>query len=240
MQAIIMAAGKGSRLGNLTENLPKSFLKIKGKRLIDINIALLHKYGIWDIIIVTGFQDKMFLDTLKDIPGITFAFNPFYDFANVISSYYMGMSYLHDDFVYMHADTICDIGIFHDLLVSEGDIVLPVDPKPCDDEAMKIRVEEDKVVEITKKMPVEKASGEFIGIAKFKKQVIDDLNASAISVLRDKEFSSYFEGALQKVLDLKKYDVRVVKTNGRFWGEVDFLEDYQKAEKNISPELLLF
>lgn len=240
MQAIIMAAGKGSRLWTLTENLPKSLLEIKGKKLLDINIAMLHKYGIWDITIVTGFQDEKFIEATKGIPGIRLVYNPFYEFVNVIGSYYMGMGQLHDDFIYLHADTICDISIFDELLRSDGDIVLPVDTKPCDEEAMKVRLEEGKIVEITKQMPVDVATGEFIGIAKIKKKVIDDLNSSTIEVLRDKIYTSYFEGALQRVFDVKKYDVRMIETNGRFWGEVDFLEDYQRVEKNISDDLLMF
>lgn len=240
MQAIIMAAGKGSRLGSLTESKPKSLLEIKGKRLLDINIAMLHKYGIWDITIVTGYQDWQFVEATKGIPGITLIYNPFYEFTNVIGSYYMGMRQLHDDFVYLHADTICDTAIFDELLRCEGDVVLPVDTKPCDDEAMKVRLNDGQIVEITKQMPVEVAAGEFIGIAKFKKNVIDDLNESTIGVLRDKIFTSYFEGALQRVMDMNKYDIRMIETNGRFWGEVDFLEDYQRAEKNICLDLLNF
>ena len=240
MQAIIMAAGKGSRLGSLTENLPKSLLKINGKRILDINIAMLHRYGIWDITVVTGFKDEKMIEATRGIPGITLIYNPFYEFTNVIGSYYMGMKQLHDDFIYLHADTICDIHIFEQLLTSDGDIVLPVDTKPCDDEAMKVRLENDRIVEITKNMPVDAATGEFIGIAKIKRNVIDDLNASTVSVLRDKQFTSYFEGALQRVFDMKKYDVQMIETDGRFWGEVDFLEDYQRAERNISNELLNF
>lgn len=234
MQAIIMAAGKGSRLGNLTENLPKSLLKINGQSILDVNIAMLHRYGIWDITVVTGFQDEKMIEATRGIPGITLIYNPFYEFANVIGSYYMGMNQLHDDFIYLHADTICDIHIFEQLLKSDGDIVLPVDTKPCDDEAMKVRLENGKIVEITKQMPNEAAAGEFIGIAKIKKTVIDDLNASTIGVLRDKLFASYFEGALQRVLDMKKYNVCMIETNGRFWGEVDFLEDYQRVKRDIN------
>ncbi len=238
MQAIIMAAGKGSRLGELTENLPKSLLEIKGKKLLDINIKLLHRYGIWDITIVTGFQDEKFIEATKNIPGISLVYNPFYELTNVIGSYYMGMRYLHDDFIYLHADTLCDVSIFEELLKSEGDIVLPVDTKPCDDEAMKVKLENGKIVEITKEMSCDAAGGEFIGIAKIRKNTIDDLNDSTVKMLRDKDFSSYFEGALQRVFDMKKYDVRMIDTAGRFWGEVDFLEDYKRAENNISKELL--
>ena len=238
MQAIIMAAGKGSRLGDLTAELPKSLLKIKGKTLLDINISMLHKYGIWDITIVTGYMDWKFIEATKGIPGVKLVYNPFYEFTNVIGSFYTGMNKLHDDLIYMHADTICDTGIFEDLLSVNGDIVLPVDTKPCDDEAMKVRLKDNKIVEITKQMDLKVAAGEFIGIAKIKKEVIDDLKNSTIGVLRDKIYTSYFEGALQRVFDMKKYDVEMIKTDGRFWGEVDFLEDYQRAEKNISDNLI--
>ncbi|MDF2565867.1 MAG: putative sugar nucleotidyltransferase, partial [Massilibacillus sp.] len=62
MQAIIMAAGKGSRLGEITNGKPKSFLEIKGKKLIEYNIQMLHKYGIHDITIVTGYQSEAFVE----------------------------------------------------------------------------------------------------------------------------------------------------------------------------------
>lgn len=240
MQAIIMAAGRGSRLGSMTEAQPKCLLEIHGKKLLDINLAILHKYGIWDITIVTGYQDEKLTEATRKVPGIHLVYNPFYELTNVIGSYYMGMERLHDDFVYLHADTICDIAIFDELLRAEGDVILPVDRKFCDEEAMKVRIEKDKIVEITKQMSAEEADGEFIGICKIKQNVIHDLNAATVDVLRDKHFSAYFEGALQKVIDRKKYDFKIIDTDGRFWGEIDFPEDYEKAARNISPELLEF
>ena len=109
---------------------------------------------------------------------------------------------------------------------------------PCDKEAMKVRLEGDKIVEITKQMSVEDAVGEFIGIMKIKKNVIDDLNSETVGILRDKIFTSYFEGALQRIFDKEKYDICMIETKSRFWGEVDFLEDYQRIERNISQQLL--
>ena len=234
MQAIIMAAGKGSRLGDLTKDIPKSLLKINGKTLLEINISMLHQYGIWDITIVTGYQDQKIEKITMGVPGIRLVYNPFYEFTNVIGSYFMGMQYIYDDFIYLHADTICEKDIFEDLLKADGDIVLPVDTKPCDEEAMKVRIDDGKIVELTKQMPVEEAAGEFIGIAKIKKTVIHDLNDSVTNVLRDKKYNSYFEGAIQRVLDMREYDVRMLDTAGRSWKEVDFLEDYKEAEKGMT------
>lgn len=236
MQAIIMAAGKGSRLGSMTEDRPKSLVEIKGKTLLDINIDMLHRYGIWDITIVTGYMDEKIIEATKDIPGITYEYNPFYEFANVLGSYYMGMKNMHEDFVYLHADTICELSLFEELLRAEGDFVLPVDTKPCDDEAMKIRLENNKIVEITKQMPVEDAGGEFIGIMKISKKAIEDLNNCTHDLLRHKEYQSYFEAAVQEIINMNKYDIRMLDTKGRFWAEIDFLEDYQRAEKEMSEE----
>lgn len=237
MQAIIMAAGKGSRLGSMTEDRPKSLVEIKGRTLLDINIVMLHKYGIQDITIVTGYMDEKIIEATKDIPGITYAYNPYYEFVNVLGSYYMGMNNLHEDFVYLHADTICDPTIFEEMMKSEGDIVLPVDTKSCDDEAMKVRLDNNRIVEITKQMPVEDSAGEFIGIMKVSKNAIEDINNATVSLLRKKEYQSYFEAAIQEIINMDKYDIRMLDTKGGFWAEIDFLEDYQRAEAQM-PETL--
>lgn len=65
MQAIIMAAGKGSRLGQLTKDKPKSFVEVKGIKLLEYNIALLHEYGITDIVVVTGYMSKKLKNYVK-------------------------------------------------------------------------------------------------------------------------------------------------------------------------------
>ena len=60
MRAIILAAGRGSRLKDLTKNKPKSFLKIKNRRMIDYQIEGLKKNGIKDIAAVVGYKKEMF------------------------------------------------------------------------------------------------------------------------------------------------------------------------------------
>lgn len=229
MQAIIMAAGKGSRIQELTNGDPKSFLKVGDKKLIEYNIDLLHQYGIWDITIVIGYRDDAFRELTKDIPGIRLVYNPFYEMVNVIGSFFMGMGNLHDDFVYLHADTICEEKLFRRLLTAEGDIILPVDTKPCDEEAMKVKIQGKNVIAITKQMPVEDAAGEFIGIARLSRKVLPAIRQAATDLMREKNFKEYFEAAIQKVIPQKKYDIRMLDTEGAFWGEVDFAEDYRKV-----------
>ncbi len=237
MQAIIMAAGRGSRLGELTAGKPKSFIQINGKKLIDYNLKLLQIYGVKEIIIVTGYQCEAFEDLVKDWENVRLVYNPFYEMVNVLGSFYMGMNLLHDDFIYLHADTICEPRIIEKLVQTESDIALPIDYKLCDDEAMKIKSEGGKIVQITKQIPVEQAEGEFIGIAFFNKKVITSLQEQTKQLMIERQFTAYFESAVQRLIEEEHFDIQAVPVDGAFWAEIDFMEDYEKAVKEIPQSL---
>lgn len=240
MQAILMAAGKGSRLGSMTAEIPKSFIEVKGKKLIDINVNMLRKHGIDDIIIVTGCHAELFEKKFEHEEGIQLVYNPFYGFTNVIGSFFMGMDKLKEDFIYMHADTLCEPTILEEIIDANGDIVLPVDTKPCDEEAMKVKSEAGRIRYINKRMDAETCDGEFIGVAKIKAEVIQDLKKKTIDLLREEAFSEYFEAAIEELLKDGKFIVEKVITGKRFWAEIDFIEDYERAEAEIIPELYGF
>lgn len=237
MQAIIMAAGKGSRLGELTRDIPKSFVEIKGKKLIEYNLRLLEKYGIDDIILVTGYHCEAFEKLVRDRNDIHLVFNPFYEMTNVLGSFYIGMEALHDDFIFLHADTLCEPEIFEKLVHMQGDIVLPVEYKRCDEEAMKVRSENGRVIEITKQMSLDVAEGEFIGMAAFQKKVVPALKEKTKQLLKEKEFGAYFESAIQRLIDEEMLKIITVPTGSAFWTEIDYLEDYEDATIRI-PESL--
>lgn len=237
MQAIIMAAGKGSRLGALTGGKPKSFVEIKGKKLIEYNLCLLKKYHVDEIILVTGYQSEAFEKLLTEEKGIRFIYNPFYEMMNVLGSFYMGMDALHDDFLFLHADTLCEPAILEKILHTEADIVLPVEYKRCDEEAMKVRSEHGEIVQITKQMPVEAAEGEFIGVALLKKAVLQALKDKTKQLMKEKDFADYFEGAIQRLIDEEDFKIKAVPTEGSFWAEIDFVEDYERAVSQIPDSL---
>lgn len=238
MQAVILAAGKGSRLGEITKNLPKSFLEIEGRKIIEYNINMLNKYGVTEIIIVTGYKSEKFEALFKDRNGIKIIYNPFYEISNVLTSFWTAQENLNDDFIYMHADTLCDTYIFEKLLKKNGDIVLPVDFGVCDEEAMKVSLVDDRIKYINKTMKLENSDGEFIGIAKVSKKCLNCLKKVTIEIMKEKNFSAFFEVALQKIIDDDLCKIETVSTDNAFWCEIDFLEDLQRAKKEISNNLL--
>ena len=87
MQAIILAAGMGRRLGELTQNNTKCMLEVNGIRLIDRYLIQLAKYNLDRIIIVVGYEGQKLIDYIQaNYPdrNIEFVNNPIYDKTNNI------------------------------------------------------------------------------------------------------------------------------------------------------------
>lgn len=105
MNAIILAAGIGSRLSQLTKRLPKSMLKINGVPIIERQIIFLKETGINEIIVVSGYMAEHFL-YLEHMYGVKLVYNQHYaEFNNLYSLYlakdFLGNSYILDGDIYL-------------------------------------------------------------------------------------------------------------------------------------------
>jgi len=98
-RAIIMAAGKGTRMRPVTLTTPKPLVKINGRRMIDTVIEALHKNGITEIYIVVGYLKEQFAVLTKEYNNITLIENPYYDTCNNISSLYVARNFIEDSII---------------------------------------------------------------------------------------------------------------------------------------------
>jgi len=240
MIAVIMAAGKGSRLGQLTEEKPKSLLPLdKSFSLLDYNIFLLKSIGVEDIIIVTGFASEK-IETHVSASGVKCIYNPFWNHCNVLGSLYMALPYMNDDFLFLHADTLVDRDIWVKLTKQSASIALPYISKICGEEEMKIRIDANgKIFEINKTMNPTLAQGEFLGIAYFKATMISFLQRTAEELFKSGDLNQYMEEALQHAIS-KNIDIEVFDIGNADFIEVDFPEDYEIAKKVFSPKCRSF
>lgn len=95
-RAIIVAAGKGTRMQPVTLEVPKPLVKVHGKMLISNVIEALHENGIKEIYVVTGYLKEQFAVLEQMYEGIHLLENPWYDSCNNISSLYVARAYLED------------------------------------------------------------------------------------------------------------------------------------------------
>lgn len=115
IKAIILAAGKGVRLGKLTESTPKPLLNIKGMKMIDSCIIALRNIGVQDIEVITGYHYECF-EKLKELAfykGIKFTYNQDYDKGNNILS--LDKAQTSGDVIILDGDQVLDPTIFKSL-----------------------------------------------------------------------------------------------------------------------------
>ena len=112
-RAIIMAAGKGTRMRPVTLHTPKPLVKINGKRMIDSVIEALHKNGISEIYIVVGYLKDQFEILPKEYENVKLIENPFYDTCNNISSLYVARDYIENAII-LDGDQI----IYHEKILA--------------------------------------------------------------------------------------------------------------------------
>jgi len=121
MNAIILAAGRGSRLKSLTKNNPKSFLKIYGKTLIERQIENLYAVGIKNISLVVGYKKEKFLYLKKKL-----FLNKNWNNTNMIYSLFKSKKWLFNcDCIICYSDIIYDKKILKQLLNHKSDFVIP-------------------------------------------------------------------------------------------------------------------
>ncbi|HOX33815.1 MAG TPA: aminotransferase class I/II-fold pyridoxal phosphate-dependent enzyme [Spirochaetales bacterium] len=124
MQALILAAGMGKRLGALTKEATKCMVEVCGKKLIDSALEAVVEAGIKDVTIVVGYKGENLRKYLESAsyPGLRFRFvdNPIYDKTNNIYSLWLAREALaSDDTILIESDLIFEKGLLRDLVQSK-------------------------------------------------------------------------------------------------------------------------
>ncbi len=239
MQAIILAAGIGSRLNSGTK-LPKCMLEISGKTIVRHQLEMLDEFGAEKAVVVTGYaaeEVETYLKSLQKELGlrlkIVTVVNPFYRLTNVLGSYWFGMKYLDDSFLYLEGDTIFERDMFKEVFDSKADCALSIKYDKVDEEAMKVVINGGKLTHISKAVDLDSADGEFFGLARFSDRVRKQFEEYADKRIRSEVFSDYFEYVLSESIhrnDDFTYDF--ISVDNRYCCEIDFPEDYDFALRN--------
>ena len=120
MQALMLAAGMGKRLGKYTENATKCMVPVNGKTLIEYAIEALIEAKIKKLTLVVGYKKEVLKDFLKDKYKeieINYIDNDVYDTTNNIYSLYMAKDVLaQDDTILLESDLIFDKNIIKEII----------------------------------------------------------------------------------------------------------------------------
>lgn len=237
MKAIILAAGRGTRLEKYTKNIPKGMLKVFGKSLIERQIEIFRKCGIKNIIIVTGYRaDKI------NFSGVKCYHNKNYDKTNMVASLFCAENEFNGDIIVSYADILFEKNILTQLIHYPGDIVVTVDMDwkdywkarfgNIDIDTESLVLDKDSILELGKANPEkEKLNARYVGLIKFSKNGIE--NVKKVYHQKEKMFQkAYMTDLLQELID-SKIRVKALKIN-HGWLEFDTVEDYERLNELMS------
>ena len=238
MRGIILAAGKGSRLNGTAGESPKCLVKAGGLTLVDRQIRALRNAGIDDIAVVVGCQADQVRRACGQ--GITYVENPKYAQTNSMYSLWMARPLLFEGFVVLNCDVLFHPVLLSDLLTSRHENALllayrEADQPPFGDEEMKVQVRCGRVREMSKQMDSEDADGENLGIVKFGPNGAAELVSIMDRLVSGGNLREWAPRAFRDFAQARP--LHAIGTRGFPWIEIDFPEDYQRAVREVLPQI---
>ncbi|HLC55796.1 MAG TPA: phosphocholine cytidylyltransferase family protein [Candidatus Nanoarchaeia archaeon] len=233
MKAIILAAGKSSRLYPLTLDKPKCLLELEdGKTIIEHQIDTIRKCGVSDILVVVGYLKEK----IKEVLGDQVRYKEFNDFKkyNNLHTMYSIKDELDDDFLCLFSDVVFGKDLLKKCVDSKEDFCLLIHNKNILGDTMRVKIINGSIVDIGGHIPVEEGDGNFIGVAKFSKNGARLLvNQMGKMVNKEKHNNDYYTIPLINIAKSNKISYVIVGDEP--WGEIDFLKDYKRIKKKIYP-----
>ncbi|RJP78417.1 MAG: phosphocholine cytidylyltransferase family protein [Candidatus Zixiibacteriota bacterium] len=227
MQALILAAGQGLRLGG---NTPKPLLEVGGRTLLARLVEQLRRRGAGEIVVVTGHQRDRVAPAAQAL-GAHPVFNPGYAASDNLVSFHAGAGLLAGPLILAHADLVVSEGLFDRLMEASGDVILPLDCSSLDAEAMKMAQAGGRVTDLSKTLPVSEAAGESLPLMKFSPAGLAALRGAAAGILASGRPSRYFEEAVVEVIRRGDCPVTALDVTGYPWMEIDTPADLRRARK---------
>ena len=237
MKAIILAAGKGTRLDSATVK-PKCLVEVGGTTLLHRQIETLRAANITQIVVVVGFA----ADRLREYCDSAIEFVENKDFATTSSLYslWLAREHLSDGFVVLNSDVLFHPQLLASLLDSSIEDALLISKNehqksPLGDEEMKIKLVDGLVADISKEMDPLQADGENVGIVKFSAAGAKLLVRYMNELIANGGMKDWAPRAFREFA--QHHPLLAISTEGFPWIEIDFPEDYQLAVSDVYPKI---
>lgn len=249
MKAIILAAGRGSRLKEMTDSAPKCQVPLGGIPMIERQIAAFRQAGISDITLVTGYRGEMLR-----YEGVRNATNGAWESTNMVVTLFSAEPEFGDDVIVSYGDIVYETRVLDALIAAPGDISVIVDRQwrpywearfddPLSD-AESLRLDEaGRIVDIGQPVStIGDIQGQYIGLMRFHGagvETLRDVGGSLGKLKRDwmakrSLEQAYMTDLIMEII-LRGQPVDAVPVDGG-WLEIDTQDDYALAQALFSKD----
>ena len=248
MRGIVLAAGGGTRLLPLTQDLPKTLLPVTedGRSILELAVTNLSAVGIDDIVVVTGHAEAAIgraAARLESEYAVTLELrtNDRYGTWNNAYSLWLVRDVFADGALLVNGDTVHPVDVEQRLLAARGraPVLIAVDDdKPLGEEEMKVHLDADgRLQRIDKRLDPAGAAGEYIGLTLIEPEAAIPL-ADALRATFERDPGLYYEDGYQELADRGGHVQAVAIGAGVSWVEVDDHADLDRARRmSASPRV---
>lgn len=240
MQAIILAAGMGKRLGDLTKDNTKCMIKVNGTYLIDRLLSQLDSLNLERIILVIGYQGEKLrthIEKQSRNTPIEYIYNPVYNKTNNIYSLYLAKEELQkQDTLLIESDLIFEDTLFHKILNNPyPNLALVAKYEPWMDGTMvRLNTENDIIDFISKKTFRYADIDDYyktVNIYKFSKEFLRNSYVPFLEAYsKALGNNEYYEQVLRVITLLERCELKGLPLEGERWYEIDDIQDLDIAE----------
>lgn len=233
MRGLILAAGRGSRLGDYNDGTPKCLLEVGRRRLIEHQLEALAECGVAPVAMVVGYG----ADEVRDAVGIRaeYVHNRRWEQTNSIYSFWLAREWLSDAVVVLNCDVLFSPEILARLLEVEGDAIAYDSTSGGSPEHMKVTVRDGRLCDMSKNMPASESAGENVGVLCFTAETARAIAERADALIAAGHEKTWLGAAVREVA--QERHINAVDIAGLPWGEVDSAYDLEHVRKNVWPRM---
>ena len=248
--AVILAAGIGSRLYDVTDDtIPKGFLVVNGKSLIERSIEKLRSIGIEKVYIVTGHLSEYYDDLAEKYSFIETKTNRRYRTTGSMTSLYILENELKEDFILLESDLIYEVyGLMKVATFNENDCVLLSGKTNSGDECY-VEVRNNNIYKISKDInEINEVYGELVGISKISIDLYKDMIKEYRTFMDNLRYGEEDDESTNKINNKYDYEnaifdiaknrkIGYLKIDNLIWGEIDDKSQLERVQNIVLPRL---
>ncbi len=246
MQAIILAAGMGKRLKELTSDNTKCMVKVNGVTLIERMLRQIERQNVSRIVVVTGYQGQKLRDYIKTLgikTPVVFIDNPIYDKTNNIYSLALASDKLcEEDTLLFESDLIFEDSILDALVQDPRPTLALVDKYEAWMDGTCVKLTADDCIDAFipgKKLNFAKTSEYYktVNIYKFSKDFSVNYYVPFLKAYEQAlGENEYYEQVLRVITMLDEPVIKAKRLTGQKWYEIDDIQDLDIAESIFTPD----
>lgn len=231
--AVILAAGRGSRLQSETDAVPKCLTKVGGRTLLEHQLEHLHDAGISRICVVAGYQAQAVQDAVGDAADIIY--NDLWASTNSLYSLSLCREWVCGPVIIKNCDVMVDAEAIRRLCANDGSTFLYDSLSGDDAEHMKVELNGGRLTAMSKVLEADRVCGENVGILKFDGNAVRFLFREAEAALRTLGRKHWQAVAVERLCEI--VPVRGVDICDLPWIEIDYPEDLEMARRTVWPAI---